>query len=114
MRALVLMISALARAEECRFSQADMAADLAQLEQSIVHDWAYRDERRFDAHATFARVRLPAQADGATFRAILERLVAQMKDGHGSVQVPCEDRAKLRLWPFTLADTLDGVIIDEP
>lgn len=90
-----------------------MTADLAQLEQSVAHDWAYLVQRRFDVTGTFAqaRARLPLEADGATFRAALEEIVAKMGEGHGFVLLPCEKR-KLRRWPFSVVDTADGLIVD--
>jgi carboxyl-terminal processing protease len=107
---------AIADEKACRFSAAEMSADLDQLEQSVAHDWSYRELRRFDTVGTFekARAGLPTNADGATYRAILEHLVASMRDGHGGVFLPCEDRSKLRCWPFTLVDAVDGLIVDEP
>jgi C-terminal processing protease CtpA/Prc len=60
-----------------------------------------------------ARAVLPAQADGETFGRILERLVAKMGDGHGRAYLPCA-APPARRWPFTVVDTLDGVVIDDP
>lgn len=99
---------------QCRFSSEDMTADLAQLEQSVAHDWAYLAQRRFDLAGTFARARarLPAQAGGATFRAVLEEIVAGMADGHGFAFLPCEKR-QFRRWPFSIVDTTDGLIVDD-
>ncbi|HJU21165.1 MAG TPA: hypothetical protein VJ891_01535, partial [Casimicrobiaceae bacterium] len=92
-----------------------MAADLSQLQQALAVRWAYAGVHAFGLRAVIdaERDKLPASADGETFALVLERILAQMHDGHGGVLVPCAKPPK-RTLPFTIVDTLDGVLVDEP
>jgi C-terminal processing protease CtpA/Prc len=115
---MLLYATSPSRADQatCRFTAAELSADLDELEHAIAERWAWRELRRFDVAAAIRAVRdeLTPATDGATFRALLAHLVAGMQDGHGAARVPCVSQPPLRRWPFTLVDTTDGIIIDDP
>ena len=95
----------------------DCLADLAELTRLAATEWSYAEDKRehfgvdLDQLAAQAEQALSAQPTRAEFEAILRRFVAGMKDGHAGVTVPGVASGS-RVWPFTVADTSDGIVVD--
>lgn len=98
-------------------TRAQMAADLDALADALSERWSYYDDKRahfgvdVPALVADARSRLPKAASPAVFAAVLERVVAGLKDGHAGVQMREAPRPR-RHWGFTLVDTVDGLVVD--
>ena len=96
----------------------DCLADLTELERLAGTEWAYADDKREHFGVDLERLRaeaeqaLSAQPTRAEFAEVLRRFVAGMKDGHAGVTMPGVATSRSRVWPFTVADTSDGVIVD--
>jgi C-terminal processing protease CtpA/Prc len=96
----------------------DCLADLAELAQRAAAEWSYADDKREHFGVDLERLRAESEAalgeqpTRAEFAEILRRFVAGMKDGHASATLPGVPTRASREWPFTVADTTDGVIID--
>ena len=96
----------------------DCLADLDELVRLAGTDWAYADDKRQHFGVDLERLRaeaeeaLSAQPMRAEFAEVLRRFVAGMKDGHAGVTVPGVPTSGSRVWPFSVSDTSDGVIVD--
>jgi C-terminal processing protease CtpA/Prc len=96
----------------------DCLADLAELARVAATEWSYADDKREHFGVDLERLRaeaeqaLGAQPTRAEFAEVLRRFVAGMKDGHAGSSVPGVATSGSRVWPFTVADTSDGVIVD--
>lgn len=114
---VTLATCALLAQTETRLTQAQMAADLEQLAKEIGVKWAYAEDRRqhfgIDPEALAAQLRgrlEDVQSDGE-FVGLVRELVAGLRDGHAFVNWSGEERWPFRRWPFTVADTADGLVI---
>ena len=96
----------------------DCLADLAELARVAATEWSYADDKRERFGVDLERLRaeaeqaLNAQPTRAEFAEVLRRFVSGMKDGHAGASVPGVATSGSRVWPFTVADTSDGVIVD--
>ena len=96
----------------------DFLADLSELSRRAAADWSYADDKRdhfsvdLEALRSAAEASLGEQPTLDDFAAALEVFVAGMKDGHAGVLVPGHSNRRSRVWPFTLADTADGLLVD--
>ncbi len=106
-------------ASDTPLTREQMAADLRQLAREAAAKWAYADDRRANAGVDLERLagtfvaRLPDVRDDAAFVGLVRELVASLQDGHAWVQWHGTEQRPFRHWPFTVADTADGVLIDE-
>jgi carboxyl-terminal processing protease len=117
-RAVVLLVVGAATAQaEGTLTREQMAADLRQLAAEAASRWAYAELRRerdgidLERLAADAVARLPDVHDDAAFAALLRELVASLRDGHAHVRWPRAETLPFHHWPFTAADTADGVVI---
>lgn len=96
----------------------DCLADLAELARLAATEWSYADDKRehfgvdLDQLRAEAEQALSDRPTRAEFAEVLRRFVAGMKDGHAGVTMPGVATSGSRVWPFTVADTSDGVIVD--
>lgn len=96
----------------------DYRADLAELRRRAAAEWSYADDKRehfgvdLEALHAAAEAALGEQPTLDDFADALQVFVAGMKDGHAGVFVPGHSRHRSRAWPFTLADTTDGLLVD--
>lgn len=102
-----------------QLTRAQMEADLRQLARETEARWAYAEDRRQRSAVTpktladTAIARLDEVQDAAAFAGLLREFVAGLQDGHAHVQWSGEERLPFRRWPFTVADTAEGLVIDE-
>jgi C-terminal processing protease CtpA/Prc len=120
MRAVaVLLLAGVLAAQHPALTREQLAEDLRQLAREAAAKWAYAEDRRENAGVDLERLaeeavaRLPDEPHEASFHAALCELVAALQDGHAWVQWDRAPPAPFRHAPFTLADTADGLLVDE-
>ncbi|HZL99487.1 MAG TPA: S41 family peptidase, partial [Planctomycetota bacterium] len=99
-------------------SREDCLADLSELARRAALEWSYADDKREHFGVDLERLRaqaeqsLSGQPTLAEFDESLRRFVAGMKDGHAGVELPGLPESRLRVWPFTVADAVEGILVD--
>jgi carboxyl-terminal processing protease len=113
----LLLVAGASRADGLA-DEAARAADLRQLQQALETQWAYADDKRqmfgLDLPALFRTALDENRAVTTTgdFQRLLGRLVAQLHEGHAGASVADDNRPPMRLWPLTLRDTSNGLLVD--
>ncbi len=117
--AAMLVAGSLSAQAATGLTREQMAADLRQLAALAEQKWAYAEDRRVNAGVDLQRLaettiaRLPEVRDDAGFAGLVREFVASLQDGHAWVHWPGKEPQPFRRWPFTVADTADGILIDE-
>jgi len=99
-------------------TRAQVEADLEQLAGALRARWSYLEDRRehfgldLDARVAHALARVGAETSRAELADVLAELVSALADGHASVVVPDVATDRAFLWPFTLFDAAEGVLVD--
>jgi C-terminal processing protease CtpA/Prc len=115
--ALAFVLGAALTQSEAKLTQPQMEADLRQLASEIRSKWAYAQDREqsfgidVDALAAEAIGRIEGVRDDAQFVGLVRELVARLHDGHAYVHWSGVESQLFRRWPFTVADTQDGLVI---
>jgi hypothetical protein len=117
--AAMLLVGSLAAQVGGTLTPNQMAADLRQLAAEAATKWAYAEDRRehagvdLDRLAAASIARLPEVHDDAAFVALVREFVAALQDGHAWVQWSGNESRPFHRWPFTVADTADGIVVDK-
>jgi hypothetical protein len=110
----LLLVVALAPQD---LSRGAMREDLELLSREVRAQWSYLDDKRenfgidVEALVSAEQEALPASATREEFGVILQRLVAALSDGHGSVDYETPLAEPARRWPFTLVETAEGLAV---
>ncbi len=119
--AVVLLFAANAAAAEptkaLPLERREMVADLEQLVVAAKAGWAYADYRRnngvdLDSLLADAVAALPEHGERSVFAQVVRRFVATLQDGHAWVATPGLDDQRSHVWPFTIVDAREGLIVD--
>ena len=100
-----------------RLTEAQMVADLDQLVDVVAEQWSYAEDRRehsgldLDALAAEMRERFAHLESDAEFVGLVRGFIARLEDGHAFVNWAGNESWPFRRWPFTVADTADGLVI---
>lgn len=98
-------------------ARSEMMADLEQFGAAVKQGWAYADYRRstgvdVDTLLADAVAGLPERSERSEFAQLMRRMVAALQDGHAWVAAPGLDDRGDRVWPFSLVDTREGLVVD--
>ncbi len=119
--AVVLFFAANAAAAEptktLPLERREMVADLEQLVVAAKAGWAYADYRGnngvdLDSLLASAVASLPEHSERSDFARVMQRFVAMLQDGHAWVAAPGLDDERSHVWPFTIVDAREGLIVD--
>jgi hypothetical protein len=115
---ILVLLAALLGRDAQELNREQMRADLEQLARDVRSEWSYFDDHsehfgvELDARVAAACETLDDSATPDEFELLLRPIVAELYDGHASLEVPGTSPAPERRWPMVLRETPEGVAIE--